>query len=232
MGFFSRVKALFSANVNALVEKAEDPLKALDQLVRDMDAQARPLKAYLSEAIVNMKRLENDHAKHESLAQQWEQKARQILSGGQAGGEKLAREALVRKRENDQLAKQFGAAATKQRAGVEMLTRNLKIMHGRIEEAKAKKRILTARGQLARTQQNMVRATNAMTGGRAGDELKRLEEQVRDIADRADVDAELDGRNLDRQLEDLKFNGEIDLELEELKQALLIEEEPKRKLLK
>lgn len=223
MGFWQRLKSLFSSNVNAMLESAEDPVRALDQLVRDMESEARAQRTFLAEAVVNLRKLEKDHELHAQSARDYEQKARVILSDGDESNDYLAKEALLRKRENEGLASQYKAAATKQREGVDTLKRNLDKMAQRIDEAKAKKRILSARSHIAKTQQAVAKAAS-VDSGQAFAELRRLEERINDETTRAEVEASLNkSSSIDDQLEEISFGSEVDLELEAMKKQLALE---------
>jgi phage shock protein A len=232
MGFWTRIKSLFHANLNALLDSAEDPQAALAQLVRDMERQAAEQRNYLAEAVITLRRLERDHEIHAQAARDYEQRARVILSHGDEANEYLARESIARKRQNEALASQLKAAAAQQREGVEALRRNLLRMQARIEEARARRRVLIARAHIAQAQQKIAKAAAAGTGNRAQDELARLEEKVNDASSRAEVDRELARGSTEVQLEEVGFGSEVDAELEELKREMALEDESRaRKLL-
>lgn len=233
MSIWARIKSLFSSNVNALLDKAEDPNATLDQLVRDMETEARSMRSYLAEAMVNLNKLNKDYETHAQASKDLEHKARIILSDGDDSNDYLAKEALVRKREHDGLAANYKAAAEKQREGVETLKRNMQKMEAKIAEAKGKKRVLQARQQIAQTQQKIAAATNASgTGKGAFDEFKRIEEKIDEQTQRAEVEAQLSKeQSIDAQLEEISFGSEVDLELEALKKSIALEAGPEKKAL-
>lgn len=233
MGIWQRIKNLFSSNVNALLDSAEDPNAALDQLVRDMETEARSLRSYLAEAVVNLHKLEKEHDAHATAARDYEQKARIILSDGDESNDYLAKEALLRKKENEGLATQFKAAAEKQREGVESIKRNLQKMEAKISDAKAKKRMMLAKSQIAQTQQKILAATSATSGSNSAfAEMKRIEEKIDDQVQRAEVEAQISREtSVDQQLEEISFGSEVDLELESLKQQIALEGGQQKKAL-
>lgn len=228
MGFWSRIRSLFSANMNALLDQAEDPQTALEQVVKDMEVEIRHQRSFLADAVVNLRKLEKDHELHAQNARSYEQKARMILSDGDESNDYLAKEALLRKKENEGLAAQYKAAAAKQREGVETMKRNFEKMQTRIDEAKAKKRILQARSHIAKTQATIAKASGSGHEN-AFAELKRLEEKINDQTTRAEVEVELSKNSIDDQLEEISFGSEVDLELENMKRELALEsgERPK-----
>jgi len=229
MGFFSRLKNLFSSNINAALDAAEDPEMALDQIVQDMNAELRQAKSYLAEAIVNAKKLERDSQKHAQIAADYRQKAKIILTDGDESNDYLAKEALLRQKENEQLSAQYKEAFEKQQASVDALKRNILKMERKVQEAKAKKSMLLAKQQISKTQSRVLEATTGSGDGRAFAEFKRIEDQIDDMATRSEVDAEINSAaNLDEQLEDIEFGRDVDLELESLRKELLIEDKSEK----
>jgi phage shock protein A len=196
-----------------------------------MESEARSMRSYLAEAVVNLHKLEKDHDQHATAARDYEQKARIILSDGDESNDYLAKEALLRKKENEGLAAQFKAAAEKQKEGVDSIKRNMTKMEQKIAEAKSKKRMLMAKSQIAQTQQKIIAATNATAGSNnAFSEMKRIEEKIDDQVQRAEVEAQIAGQSsVDQQLEEISFGSEVDRELEAMKQSIALEGGEKRK---
>jgi len=225
MGIWQRIKTLFSSNVNALLDAAEDPKSALEQLIRDMDVELKETKTHLADAIVNLKKLERDEQKHSQLAKDYEEKARAILSDDDESNDYLAKEALVRKKENESVAVQFKAAADKQRQAVETMKRNIDKMSKKIDEARRKRGILLAQSQIAETQAKIVSATTAAgNGSGAFEEYKRIEAKIEEQTERVQVEAELAAvSTVDDQLEEVQFGSEVDKELEALKATIALE---------
>lgn len=225
MGFWERIKRLFSLNINAVLDAAEDPKLALDQIVKDMDVELRNTKTYLAEAIVNQKKLERDYERHAAMAKDYEAKAKAILTDDDESNDYLAKEALLRKKENEGVAAQYKTAADKQRESVETFKRNIEKMGRKIEDAKRKKGILLTQSHIAETQQKIVSATaQGMGTGGAFDEYKRIEEKLTEKTERAQVNAELASvSTIDDQLEEVAFDSDVDGELEAMKAQLQLE---------
>jgi len=230
MGFFSRLRNLFSSNINAALDAAEDPEMALDQIVRDMSSELRQTKSYLAEAIVNAKKLERDHQKHAQIALDYRQKAKIILTDDDESNDYLAKEALLRQKENEQISEQYKSAFDKQQASVDSLKRNIQKMERKVQEAKAKKSMLLAKQQIAKTQTQVLGATSGAGDGHAFAEFKRIEDKIDDLATRSEVDAEIHAEaNIEEQLEEIEFGHDVDLELESLRKELLLEDNSAKK---
>ncbi|MBI2566544.1 MAG: PspA/IM30 family protein [Candidatus Schekmanbacteria bacterium] len=194
MGFFSRISDVFRANVNDMIDRAEDPEKMLDQALRDMQSSYQKAKTEVAKAIADKKKLELSfrHAAEESLA--WEKKAMMAV---EAGKDDLAREALARKRSGQQLADNWKSQLDEQSNMVEQLKTQLRMLEGKIEEARRKKNLLQARARRAAAQQK-IHATMASVGDTSAfDTFARLEAKVVDIEARAAAVTEVSGDTLD-----------------------------------
>jgi len=94
MGMFDRLKTVISSNINALISKAEDPEKMLNQLIIDLNEQLIEAKKAVALAIADEKRLEREMLENKAKADEWEKKA---MLAVRAGRDDLAKEALLRK---------------------------------------------------------------------------------------------------------------------------------------
>lgn len=88
MGLFDRISRLVRANLNDLVNKAEDPEKILDQAVIDMQEDLVQLRQAVAQAIANQKRSEQQYNQAQSQANQWESRAKLALQKGEEGLER------------------------------------------------------------------------------------------------------------------------------------------------
>src|SRR5688572_2073944 len=104
MGIFDRMSRLIRANVNDVLDRAEDPEKMIDQILRDMDSNMRTARTQVASMIAQEKELEADLHETRQLSEEWASKARRAV---EAGKDDLAREALRRKRDNDENAEVY-----------------------------------------------------------------------------------------------------------------------------
>lgn len=95
MGFIDRIVMLFKSNVNAIVTKAEDPAKILDQSINDMQEDLAKLRQAVTQSIAALKLQEEQYNESATQAQECEKRA---ILAIQKGEENLAREALSRKK--------------------------------------------------------------------------------------------------------------------------------------
>ena len=102
MALLERVSTLLRANLNELVEKAEDPERLLKQIVLDMENQLMQVKTQVAIAIADEHLLEKKRAEHAEQAAEWRRKAELAV---QKGHDDMARAALERALSHDQLVR-------------------------------------------------------------------------------------------------------------------------------
>ena len=95
MGIFTRVRDIISANLNAMLDKAEDPEKLIRLMIKEMEDTLVEIKASCAGAMAAKKKIERDCHTVETRAGQWGEKAQLAVDKGR---EDLAREALIQKR--------------------------------------------------------------------------------------------------------------------------------------
>ena len=112
MALLERVSTLLRANLNDLVEKAEDPERLLKQIVLDMENQLMQVKTQVAIAIADQHLLEKKRAEQEQQGTEWRRKAELAV---QKGHDDLARGALERALSHDQLMQGFASQAEDQK---------------------------------------------------------------------------------------------------------------------
>ncbi len=118
MALMERVTTLLRANLNDLVDKAEDPEKLLKQLVLDMENQLLQVKTQVAIAIADQHLLERKRAEHETAVAAWKEKAAFAVARGR---DDMAREALDRAISHTEMTASFAQQLEDQRAEAEAL---------------------------------------------------------------------------------------------------------------
>ena len=219
MGILDRIRTVLKSNINALISKAEDPEKMLNQLIIDMNEQLLEAKKQVAMAIADEKKLERQMLENRSQGEDWEKKA---MLAVKAGKDDLAKEALLRKQEYDGYAASFQKEFESQHASVEQLKDALRQLSGKIEEASRKKNLLIARAKRAEAQKQIQQTMGSLTAGSSFDTFDRMAEKVDQIEAEADAMKELGEVTADQKLED-KFkelessDSSADKMLEDLK---------------
>jgi phage shock protein A len=188
MGIFSRLAQLIKSNLNDLISKSEDPEKMLNQVVLDMNNQLVEAKKQVAASIADEKRLAKQAEQEIANAAEWERRAMMAL---RAGNEELAKEALARKREHDELATTFKDQWTKQKKAVDQLKTALRMLNDKIEEAKRKKNVLIARKKRAEAQKAIQETMSGLRDQSAFETFDRMSQKVDQIEAEAEAQADL-----------------------------------------
>jgi phage shock protein A len=199
MGILDRIRTVLKSNINALISKAEDPEKMLNQLIMDMNEQLLEAKKSVAMAIADEKKLERQALENKSQGEDWEKKA---MLAVRAGKDDLAKEALARKQEYDGYAAGFQKEFEAQHASVEQLKDALRQLQAKIEEASRKKNLLIARAKRAEAQKQIQSTMGSLTGASSFDTFDRMAEKVDQVEAEAEAMKELGTGSPDQKLED------------------------------
>ena len=218
MGLFDRISRVVRANVNEMVNKAEDPEKVLEQSIVDMQEDLVQLRQAVASAIATQKRSQQQYNQAQSQANQWYSRAQLAL---QKGDENLAREALQRKKTYSETADNVKLSLDSQTTQVETLKRNLTALEGKISEAKTKKDMLKARMAAAKTQEQLNNTVGSLNTSGALAAFDRMEEKVLQMEARSQATAELaGGSGIEEEFRKLEAGSDVDDELAALKASL------------
>jgi phage shock protein A len=188
MGIFSRLAQLIKSNLNDLISKSEDPEKMLNQIVLDMNNQLVEAKKQVASSIADEKRLAKQYEQEAANAAEWERRAMMAL---RAGNEELAKEALSRKKEHDQLSETFKGQWQKQKDAVEKLKTALRMLNDKIEEAKRKKNVLIARKKRAEAQKAIQETMHGLKDQSAFETFDRMAGKIDQLEAEAEAGEEL-----------------------------------------
>ncbi|MFQ6131196.1 MAG: PspA/IM30 family protein [Armatimonadota bacterium] len=217
MGLLTRLRRIMSANVNDLIDKAENPEKMAKQLIREMEDSIREVKANTATAMANHKKLERKREENAGEVKLWEERAVTAL---EKEDEELAREALKRKRIYAELQESFAQQVASQERTVATLKASLEALYVKLDEAKARSKVLIARSQRARTQKKVQKMVDRAVDTSAFSEFERLAERVEDEEVEVAAAAELDVDDLERKFAKEEEDADVEFELQELKERL------------
>lgn len=221
MGIFSRLAQLIKSNLNDLISRSEDPEKMLNQVVLDMNNQLVEAKKQVAASIADEKRLAKQFDQEAANAQEWERKAMLAL---RAGNEPLAKEALGRKREYDELTATLKDQWTKQKTAVEQLKKALRLLNDKIEEAKRKRNVLVARKKRAEAQRAIQETMSGLRDQSAFETFDRMSQKIDQIEAEAEAESDLaeeySGDTLSSQFQQLERTRTGDDDLVALKRKM------------
>jgi len=228
MGLFSRLSRMIKANINALLDAAEDPEKTLNQIIADMKDSYKEAKDQVAQSMVDEKKMERRVAESRAEAARWREKAQLALS---RGDENLAKQALVRHKTSNELADACGKELDKQKAAVTQLRSALEAMEKKIESAKAQRSVLLTRKKVVETTRQITQAASDIKIPNSFSEFDRIAEKIEDMEIKAGVMLELSEDKLKSKLDLVEVDHEallIEDELSKLKREMgLLEDKSK-----
>jgi phage shock protein A len=226
-----RISQLVRANINALIDQAEDPQLMLDQLVRDYTNSIAEAESAVAQTIGNLRLMEQDHAEDLESAADWGRKALAASAKGTelrtAGNtedadkfDKLAKIAIGKQISAENEAKTAAPTIASQNQVVDQLKDGLDKMREKLSELTSKRDELVARAKTAQAQSQVHDAIQSIDVLDPTSELGRFEEKVRREEAKVMGQQELSASSLDSQfesLEDLDKEAEVEARLAELK---------------
>jgi phage shock protein A len=152
MALLERVATLLRANLNDLIDRAEDPQKMLRQLILDMENQLLQVKTQVAIALADQHLLEKKQAEHEESAGNWQRKAALAVTRQQ---DDLARAALRQQISHQQMAASFAQQLTDQRTETDTLRTALSRLQQRLQETQSRCELLAVEHRRARASQKL-----------------------------------------------------------------------------
>jgi phage shock protein A len=147
MALLERVSTLVRANLNDLIDKAEDPEKMIKQVILDMQNQLLQVKTQVAIAIADQHLLEKKQKENEDKTAEWMRKAELAVTKKE---DDLARAALHRVESYRELTGSFTQQVADQRAQVDNLKTALRQLEQKLTEAQGKADLLVAQHRRAR----------------------------------------------------------------------------------
>jgi phage shock protein A len=175
MALLERVSTLLRANVNDLIDKAEDPEKMLRQLLLDMENQLLQVKTQVAIAIADQHLLEKKKEEHDGDAENWRRKAALAVQKGQ---DDLARAALARSLSHTRLSEGFAQQIEDQRTEAQTMRSNYNQLQQKLKETEARCELLIAQNRRARTVSAANKAHHASTGRDLSRSMTRMRTKV------------------------------------------------------
>lgn len=175
MALLERVGTLLRANVNDLIDKAEDPEKLLKQLVLDMENQLMQVKTQVAIAIADEHLLEKKRAEHEASVTEWQRKAEMAVRKADDG---LARAALERSLSAKQMATGFAQQLEDQKVEVETLKNALRHLEQKLQETRSRCDLLIAEHRRARVVGRAQQAREAIGKSDRSTSIDRMKRRI------------------------------------------------------
>jgi phage shock protein A len=219
MSLLERVSTLLRANLNDLVEKAEDPERMLKQIVLDMENQLIQVKTQVAIAIADEHLLEKKRAEHEHEAAEWRRKAELAV---QKSHDDLARAALERALSHDQLVIGFATQVEDQKHEADNLRQALHKLGQKLSETRAQCEMLIAEHRRAKVVGRAGKARQAVGNGQEN-AINRMKSKVHvNTAENAAVSEVLSPESLEDKFRALESEDKVEQLLSELKSKVAV----------
>lgn len=217
MGIFTRFRDIISSNINAMLDKAEDPEKLISLMIQEMEDTLVEIKASCAAVMAASKRTQRQMEEATSRSRNWEEKAGLAVSKGR---DDLAREALVEKRRYADRAHSFEKELQEMSALIQQYQEDIKQLEEKLRGAREKQRLLVQRH------------VHALKKRRAQEEIRRMDstgavlrfEEFENRIERMEAEADLVNYArkpaLEAKFEELLVDDEIEKELKTLKSSL------------
>jgi phage shock protein A len=214
MGLLERVTTLIRANLNDMIDRAEDPEKMIKQVILDMENQYLQVKTQVAVSIADQHMLEKKLKENEGTGNDWMRKAELAVDKGE---DDLARAALDRYQTSLRLAQSYREQVDDQKAQVETLKGALQKLEQKLDEAKSKRDLLLARHRRSIALGKAARAQTAIGDQSKSGSFDRLKERVHHTEAVATAEVEIIDADAGERLTRLDRDVEIDRLLADLK---------------
>lgn len=215
MALLERVTTLLRANLNDLVDKAEDPQKLLRQLVLDMENQLMQVKTQVAIAIADQHLLEKKRKEHMDTAADWRNKAELAV---RKGHDDLARSAIERSLSQDHIAKGFAQQLEDQHAEADTLRTALVKLDQKLAETRSRCELLIAQDRRTRMVSKATQARQTINTQQRSATIDRMKSRItgREARNEAEVEL-LGGDSLEDRFAGLEREEHIETLLQDLK---------------
>ena len=228
-----RISQLARANINALIDRAEDPEKMLNQLVSDFTNSIADAEEAVSQTIANTRMAEQDMQTDREAAQEWgrkaaaaSKKAEELRSAGDSSGadrfDELTRVALARQISYEREVTEGEPRIAQQNATVQQLKDGLTLMKTKLEDLKSRRSQLIARARSAEAQAQVQQSMASIDVLDPTSDLARFEDRVRHQEAMVQGREEARATTLEDQFAELEESGddaEVESRLAALKQT-------------
>ena len=219
MAIFERISDLVRANINDLIDRAENPEKMVKQIIIDMEDQLRKATQGLGTAMGSLNQVKKQLANAEEQSNVWQSKAKACL---EQGNEELAKQALENKVKQDQMVAQYQEMTNSMEAQVNEIKAQVDVLKQKLEEARSKQAMLVARSQMADAKSQMAKTLGNMDSKSAFAKMDKMEQKIEQKEAQADAFSEISGvqESESDPFAKMDKDNKINEELEKLKKEL------------
>lgn len=218
MGIFKRIRDLTTASIHEMIDKAEDPVKMLNQYLREMEDDIAAAEISVARQIAIEKKFKHQWEEAEEMV---DKRQEQALKALEANNESLARRALQDKKHHVGKAEEYKLQFSNAKVNADQLRSQLSGMKMQFEKLKNQKDILIARAQSAKAQRKLNEAMTTIGKDNGLKGFERMSDKVLQLEAEAEASKEFHQSNisLDDELDSL-VNDELEHDLAVLRAQL------------
>ena len=214
MGIFTRFRDIISSNINAMLDKAEDPEKLIKLMIREMEDTLVEIKTACAGVMASGKKTQRQLDRHKVQAQYWEEKAELAVDKGR---DDLAREALLEKRKVTRRAQTLQQDLIEQDQLIEQYQDDIRQLEDKLKSARDKQRMLAQRHVHAQRKMQAQQEMRRIDSSETMMKFDELENRIERMEAEADLVNYGQKTSLEDELDRLAVDDEIESELQALK---------------
>ena len=214
MGIFTRFRDIISSNINAMLDKAEDPEKLIKLMIREMEDTLVEIKTACAGVMASGKKIQRQLDSHEAQSQYWSEKAELAVNKGR---DDLAREALIEKRKFTQRTESLVQDLAEHDQLIEQYQSDIRQLEDKLKNARDKQRLLVQRHVHARNKIQAQKEIRRIDSSESLIKFDELENRIERMEAEADLINYGSKTTLEDELERLSVDEEIEDELAKLK---------------
>jgi phage shock protein A len=217
MGIFTRFRDIISANINAMLDKAEDPEKLIKLMIREMEDTLVEIKASCAGVMADGKKIERQLEEAQSREKQWRERAELAVNKGR---DDLAREALLEKRGYNDRSDALKRELEECESLVAQYQDDIRQLEEKLGTARERQRVLVQRHIHANRKKRAQQEIRRMNSAEAVIKFEELENRIERMEAEADLVNFGRKPTLETELDTLAVDEEIEKELQGLKSSL------------
>ena len=219
MAIFSRVTDLLKANINDLIDRAEDPEKMVKQIIIDMEEQLQNAVQGLGSVMASEREMLKKLNEVKDESKLWEGRAKDALK---SDNEELAKKAIDKKLTADTSVKQYQKMYDNISSQSETLREQVDLLKKKLVEARARQTMLVARDKVAEARKEVISAVGDLDSSGAFAKMDKMEKKIAEKEAQADAAFDISGMDdeEDDEFEEMENKKVADDELARLKEEL------------